>query len=126
LKITELDVQRRQVKAPFDGVIVEVFVHEGEWVRSGDPILRVVHMDQLRVEGSLDANRITPGDVDGKDVTVSLKGQSQEFHGKVVWASPIVEPGGRFRVRAEVANQKNGGHWLLRPGMGATMRIHWK
>jgi macrolide-specific efflux system membrane fusion protein len=129
LEVAQLDLQRRQIKAPTDGVVVEVYVDEGEWVRAGDPILRVVRIDKLRVEGFLDANKLLPAQVDGKPVTVEMGmpgGLKRTFEGKVVYASYLVETGARFRIRAEVDNQQVDGAWQLRPGQTVTMTIHWR
>lgn len=127
LERAEMDVDRRHVKAPIAGVVVKRHVHEGEWLRPGDPILRVVRMDPLRVEGFIDATRYSPADVDGRDVriTVDLPGGRQvSLKGHVAFASPIIEAGPRFLVRAEIDNRPdNRGHWQLRPGLVVDMTI---
>jgi hypothetical protein len=46
--------------------------------------------------------------------------------GKVVYASPTTEAGGKFLVRAEIENPKSGGHWVLNPGLNASMSIQLK
>jgi hypothetical protein len=54
-------------------------------------------------------------------VTVEIAaagGQTATFNGKIVFVDPEVGVYGQ-RVSAEVENRKdNGGHWLLRPGVG--------
>jgi hypothetical protein len=57
-------------------------------------------------------------------VEVALANQPQaRFTGQVVYISPIVQAGNKYRVRAEVENRFDQGHPLLRPGMTATMTI---
>ena len=46
--------------------------------------------------------------------------------GKIVFVSPLVQPGGEYLVWAEVENKQENGHWLLRPGLTATMTIQLK
>jgi multidrug efflux pump subunit AcrA (membrane-fusion protein) len=122
------DVGRRDIISRIDGVIVEVYPHEGEWLRPGDPIVHIVRMDQLWVEGRLDSTQYSPADVAGRPVIVgavlSRRGQ-YEFEGRIDFVSPIVDADNRFKVRAIVVNKSDqqSGQWLLRPGMETTMTI---
>ena len=52
--------------------------------------------------------------------------REESFKGRIVFVSPLVEPGGDFRVWAEVENRqaKESVEWLLRAGQTATMTIH--
>ena len=52
---------RRKVRAPIDGVIVELKRHRGEWVAAGDTLLRLLRMDRLRIEGFINAKDYVPG-----------------------------------------------------------------
>ena len=120
------NIERCRIESPFDGVVLEVMQEKGEWVDAGQPVLRVVRMDRLRVEGFLDASQFNPEDVDGREVTVQVEranGRSVSFRGTVVYVSPLIQ-GGRYRLRAEVDNIQERGHWLLSPGASATMTIH--
>jgi len=67
--------------------------------------------------------------VAGRPVTVEVPlagGRSTRFQGQVVFISPIVQAGNKYRVRAEVANRSENGHPILRPGMSATMNVNLK
>lgn len=127
--LEKINLERRQIKAPTDGMIVKRFVRAGEWVKPGDPVLHLVRMDKLWVEGFIDAagaNGVTPGEVDRKPVTVTVllpRGRVETFQGQVVLASPMIEAGSQFLVRAEVGNRQNGSHWLLLPGTEAQISI---
>ena len=133
------EVQRRQISSPLDGMVVRVSRHLGEWVQPGDPVVHVVRMDRLRIEGFLSAadtldrdGRVTargyaPADVDARPVIVTVGlagGRRESFQGKVVFVSPLVQAGGEYRFWAEVDNRKQGKHWLLLPGSMAGMTIH--
>src|SRR5262245_21650998 len=39
---TKLAITRRKIVAPFDGVVVQIFVRLGEWVEPGQKMLRIV------------------------------------------------------------------------------------
>jgi len=122
-------IDRRLIRSPLDGMVVQVFPHQGEWMQPGDPLARVVRTDRLRVEGYVDSSRHDPAEVSGRPVTVEVAlagGRRESFKGKIVFTSPLVESGGDYRVFAEVDNRQDPGsrQWLLRPGQTATMTIH--
>jgi len=123
LEAAELDLARRDIISPIDGVIVEVYPHEGEWLRPGDPIVHIVRMKELWVEGRLDSTQYSPVDVAGRPVVATL-GQ-HEFPGRIDFVSPIVDGDNHFKVRAVVVQEpdKQSGQWLLRPGMQTTITI---
>ena len=95
----------------------------------GDPLARVVRTDKLRVEGYVDSAKFEPEQVHDRPVTVTVNfagDREESFKGRIVFVSPLVEPGGDYRVWAEVENRQPQGsnQWLLRAGQQATMTIH--
>ncbi len=138
--VGNLSVDRRQVKSPIAGVIEQRYKDVGEWVQPGEPIMQVIRMDQLRIEGFLRADEVLPTDVLNKEVSVEVvfrktaasqaagdeAGNSllQPFKGRLVFVSNQVQAGGEYKVWAEVKNRQTpDGQWVLRPGMVATMKI---
>lgn len=122
----ELSVTRRQVLSPIDGEVVSLLHEAQEWVNAGEPVAQVVRMDRLRVEGFVSTAELSVSEIVGKDVLVELllaRGRTERFTGKVVYVSPIVTAGGKYRVRAEVENRLENRQWLLRAGMNASMTI---
>ncbi len=122
-------IQRRKISSPIDGTVVQIYPHLGEWMQPGDPLARVVRIDKLRVEGYVDSARFEPEQVHDRPVTVKVvfaDEREETFKGRIVFVSPLVEPGGDFRVFAEVENRQPPGssQWLLRAGQTATMTIH--
>jgi multidrug efflux pump subunit AcrA (membrane-fusion protein) len=129
LRAAEVNLQRRVIKAPLDAVVVELSRHEGEWAQRGDPIMRVIRIDRLRVEGFLNAKDYDNSEIQGRPVSVVVKlarGQTETVSGKIVYVKPTVEAGGEFLVRAEVQNRRENGAWILRPGLNAEMTIQLK
>jgi multidrug efflux pump subunit AcrA (membrane-fusion protein) len=123
----EDSILRRRIVAPFDGVVVEVFQENSEWVDAGEPVVRIARMDRLHVDGFLDANQYNPSDVADCEVTVEIQlaqGRKETFAGRVVYVSPIVSVGNMVRLQAEVDNRLERNEPLLRQGMTATMIIH--
>ena len=137
-KVAEAEVEtvanelaRRTIKAPFDGVVVQLHRQESEWVQPGDPVLRVVRMDRLRVEGFMNCEDCAPEEIEGAAVTITVDlagDQSARFQSTITHVSPLVEASGDYRIWAEVDNPRGGGEypWLLRPGSEAQMKIDLK
>jgi multidrug efflux pump subunit AcrA (membrane-fusion protein) len=129
LKAAEANVQRRRLISPMDAVVVKLSRREGEWVQPGDPVMRLMRVDLLRVEGTLNAKNYRPTEIQGRPVQVVVTlphGQRETFQGKIVFASPVIRSGGDFQVRAEVQNRKQGDSWLLDSGLPAEMTIQLK
>jgi macrolide-specific efflux system membrane fusion protein len=130
LNLANNEIDRRRVLAPFAGVVAEIYPNAGEWVNPGDPILRLVRMDRLRVEGFVRAEEYAPHEVDAKPVTIEVKLPQVgvvPFTSRIGFYSPEVEASGDFRVWAEIENRKDSqGHYLVSPGLPATMILNMK
>jgi len=126
LDAAEYSLRRRQITSPLDGVVVAIPRHQGEWVQTGEPLLRVVRMDRLRVEGWVPVKKFNPTEVAGQSVEVEIelaRGEKVRFTGKITFVSPLVDTSDEYKVWAEVENRQEKGHWLLRPGHTATMTV---
>jgi macrolide-specific efflux system membrane fusion protein len=126
VKSAEASIRRRRIAAPLDGIVADVYRQQGEWVNAGDPVLRIVRMDVLRVEGFLDGARFNPADVAEAPARVAFTiagGRRMELPGQIVFISPEAQAGNKHRVRAEVHNRQEQNEWLLRPGMSVEMTI---
>lgn len=120
------DIERRQVLARIAGMVVDVKRHKGEWVNPGDTVVRLLRMDKLRVDGQLTLDEVSPESVFGRPVTVTAEltgGREVKLPGKIVFVDPLIGPGGRYRVIADVENREENGVWLLLPGMQSKMFI---
>lgn len=108
-------VDRRQIVSPLDGVVVQLHCRRGEWVKPGDPVLRVVRIDRMRAEAFVPAGQAS-GDWIGRSVRFVRATGSAEgdvFEGKLTFVSPEIDPvNGQIRVWAEFENRDQS----LRPG----------
>lgn len=126
VKSSEASIRRRRITAPLDGMVADVLRQKGEWLNAGDPVLRIVRMDRLRVEGFLDGSRYNPVDAARRPVRVTFTvagGRRVELPGQIVFINPEAPAGNKHRVRALVQNRQEQGEWLLRPGMSVEMTI---
>jgi multidrug efflux pump subunit AcrA (membrane-fusion protein) len=123
----KITVNRRALRAPFDGVVLKVAKHVGEWVAIGEPVLELVRVDRLSIRGDLVASEWNPADIEGRDVTVEVKlprGRVEKVPGKVVFVSPVVV-GSKVEVWAEIDSPlEKDGRNLVPAGLTAQMTIH--
>ncbi|WP_417748462.1 HlyD family secretion protein [Rosistilla oblonga] len=123
LDAAQLQLAQHQVQAPFDGVVVELYRQQGEWVKPGDPIVRVLRLDRLRVEGFL-PTQLLRSDLVGSPAEIHVVGfakQSLVFQGEVSFVSPEVDAvNNEVAIWAEFDNPE----LLAWPGMQGTLTIH--
>lgn len=127
VEAADLAIDRRTLRAPFNGEVVTLYRENGEWVNPGDPILRLMRLDTMRVEGFADQSKYDPHEIQGCEVTIEVtlaRGRKEQFPGRIKYVSSLVMANGTYLVRAEVANRQEFGRWMLRDGLTATMTIH--
>lgn len=128
VKMMDVRRARHRIVAPVDGIVVEVTHRVGEWVETGQSVLRIVRVDRLRAEGFVDAvhlPRLKRGQrvrlraaVATAESTESV--EPTEFEGVLKFVSPeVVAVDGRIRIWAEIDNQKQ----QLHPGVRASMSV---
>ena len=139
-RIAQLTVEENEealktykVLAPFSGIVSKVYQRKGEAVQQGTPILEVLSIDRVKVEGYIsisDAFDVKTGDtvwvqLDAGDLKISKDQKESMGFEKVIMGkvkivdstfSPII---GSVKVTAEVPNLDR----ILRPGLNATMTI---
>jgi multidrug resistance efflux pump len=132
---TSVDLDLRQIKAPFRGQVVELYKKPGEWVQSGEKVMHFVGLDRVRVSGFVLASLVSPYELIGKPVTITVSAAGEKKHtvkGTIGFASPIIEGTGlahQFRVWAQVDNEKivdpltKQESWKIQPGSMANMTI---
>jgi HlyD family secretion protein len=122
----EVTVGRHKLNSPISGEVVKIMAHNGEAVQPSQPIVRVVNLETLWVEGDVPAKQFARSELDGQPATVEVettRGETASFTAEVVYVSPLTDTGGTYKVRAAVKNRKLNGKWLLGPGIPAKMNI---
>lgn len=137
LQAIGIELDRRQIKAPFKGEVVEVHKKRGEWTQAGEPVLHLVRMDKVRIKGFvLLSTGASPDEVEGKSVQVSVysagKTEPTIIKGTVGFASRVIEGVSnyrQFRVSVDVDNPKvvdpltKKDVWAIQPGTMANLVI---
>ncbi len=125
----ELQIDIRNIEAPFQGMVAEKVKDQDDWVKSGDVMLRLVSLDKLRVVGHIrvDSLEAPPHLLVGAPATVDIQlypGAVQTVEGNVGFVSPVVQSSGAYKFWIEIPNQKIDDQWIFREGMTATVRIN--
>ena len=120
----QVQLELRKVISPYDGIIVERLRDQGEWVKAGEPILRLVHLKEMRVEVNVPVQGASAAMLQNARIRVhvNINGDDVTFDSTIEYVSPVIELN-TCRIWARVPNQMIAGGWMLRDGMEATVDI---
>ncbi len=103
-------LKQRYLRSPFDGVIMERLLNEGELAEAGTgrkPLLKIAQINPLRVEVSLtqiEFDRIKVG----TQANVMPQGLGSVYPAKVIIVDKVIDAAsGMFGIRLELPNPKN-------------------
>lgn len=106
-------IDRKQIRAPFSGILGIRQVDLGEYLSAGDPIVPLQAVDPLYVNFAVPQQDVPRLRV-GSAVKVTAEGLGEEFTGRITALDSVVDPQTRnVQVQATLPNQKG----RLRPGM---------
>lgn len=132
LRVSQLNLDNRITKAPFAGLVVEQLRHEGEWCQRGAPVLRIVRMDALTVQGRVQLKEVAPHELLGRQVEVEVqlaRDSTLKLPAlRIDRVDPEISPDGSYRVWTQIENQRANhtaaaSPWIMRPGMRGSMSI---
>lgn len=117
----ELELEKTQIMAPFDGIVARRYIREGQTVARDERLFWVTATGPLRVRFTLPSrfvNRVKVGE--RVAVTVADGDPAIEHTARVIQLSPVVDPAsGTIEVLAELV----GAVPELRPGMQADVHL---
>lgn len=124
----EVHLQLRKIVAPFEGIVAEKIKERYDWVRAGDVILRLVSMEQMRVQGQVRVSQLSaaPHELVGAPATIDVElfpGRVERIASKVGFVSPVMESSGAYKIWIQIPNQKSNNQWIFREGMPAKIEI---
>ncbi len=124
MNLAELELDRRTIRSPLDGMVVDVAVQKGEAVGAAEPVIRIISTERLRVIAHVDRNlafQVHNGDA--AEFVVQTERDLQRFPAKVVFVSPEIRfTEQTFDVWVEVENSRG----QLLPGMKGNLTIKIK
>lgn len=113
-------IEKRQLRAPFDGRLGIISLNPGSYVNAGDVIVTLQQIDPILVD--LNVPQMNLADIEvGQPVVLALGAYSDHpFLGEINAISPKLDPATRnVQVEASVPNPDR----LLKPGMFADVAI---
>jgi multidrug efflux pump subunit AcrA (membrane-fusion protein) len=114
-------LKQYQLQSPIQGKVIEHFKDIGEWVRSGDPLVRVMDTSTCYVEVDVEIHELANTPL-GRSVDLlipSPKGQ-QNITGTVTFVSPSADRGsGLVRVKVIFDNSQA----KVIPGVTAVVQL---
>jgi len=117
----ELELEKTQITAPFDGIVARRYVRVGQTVARNERLLWVSATGPLRVRFTLPSRFMTQLKVGQQlAITVADGNPGIEHAARVIQMSPVVDPAsGTIEVLAELP----GAAPDLRPGMQAEVQL---
>jgi membrane fusion protein (multidrug efflux system) len=113
-------VDKKAIRAPFDGRVGIRQVDVGQYVGAGTTVVTLQRLDPIYVDFSIAQQQIPSVKAGDRVVLTSDTFPGRTFSGKITALDPKVDTATRtVRVRAEVANPEK----LLLPGMFASVMI---
>ena len=116
----ELEREKTQIRAPFDGIVARRYIHVGQKVAVGDRLFWITATAPLRIRFTV-PERLLNKIHDHQEVSVTAAELPGGDHrARIVFVSPVVDPAsGTLDVVAELV----GSAGELRPGMQANVRF---
>lgn len=98
----ELELERLNLRAPHDGIVVLINVAEGEMLEDS-AAMRIVNLDELLVELDVSSERFASFEV-GQDIKINIA-SGEIVTARVVFADPIIDLASKsFRLNAALPN----------------------
>lgn len=117
-------ISKFSVKASFDGFVVAKFTEAGAWVRSGDPVVELLALDEVEVKSFVSEQHVTFIRL-GMEVRVEIPAlPDRSFNGFVSAIIPQADSRARtFPINVRVKNEIKRDGPLLKAGMYARVEL---
>jgi membrane fusion protein (multidrug efflux system) len=118
----ELELEKTQITAPFNGIVARRYVRVGQSVTRNDRLFWVTAVAPLRIRVTLPERflgRVRPGAMVGI-VPAEAVDSPHRYRARVIQVSPVVDPSSdTIEILAELSGETAG----LRPGMRADLHL---
>ena len=121
LELAEDAYDKKHLKAPFSGILTEVYLEVGEYCEPPQPILRLVDTSRFYCEANVDPMAAAKLNIGDPVVYLSETASGRNrLSGEVVFISPVIDPAsGLLRIKALFSNPDG----LVRPGEGGLLEL---
>ncbi|AJY51336.1 efflux transporter, RND family, MFP subunit [Halomonas sp. KO116] len=97
-ELAQLQLERHQIRAPFDGMVTHRESNIGEWVNPGDNLLTLVDLASLRLDFSVPLSAYQR--FEGSQLEVRLEGSDQWHPARTLARIPLDASSRQFLLRA--------------------------
>lgn len=121
LKTLQAQLEMARIKAPFDGVVDEIFAKEGELATPGARIIHLVNISELKVYGSV-SETFLPSIHEGAKVLLSFPVYPDyTIQAEIYRKGEVINEKSRtFKIEIKLDNKKN----KLKPNMISKIRLN--
>ncbi|PID67545.1 MAG: efflux transporter periplasmic adaptor subunit [Flavobacteriia bacterium] len=120
LKSLNSQLEKLTLKAPYSGVIDEVFAKKGEMAGSSTPILRLVNLSKMYVESEVPETYLT-AIKRRTPVIINFNAIGKEVHAKINEVGSYINPENRsFKIKVNLNNRDRD----LKPNLLADLKIN--
>jgi RND family efflux transporter MFP subunit len=103
--VAERNLELCDVKAPFNGRLVEKLVNEFEYVRTGQPLVKIIDDNQLLAVMHLPSSEKNIIKL-GQEMKIKIDETGSTHKGKIYKISGVIDPGSRtFEIKVLVDNE---------------------
>lgn len=119
LELLQQQLRMTKVRAPFGGVVDEIFPKTGEMAMAGQPVIRLVNLSDVYL--SADVSEAYVGTVGaGTEAEVYISSLDKTVTSKVIQVGQFINPGNRtFKVHVGLDDHSN----LYKPNMMASINL---
>ena len=126
LGAAEVQIDLRKINAQRTGMVSEITKRQSDWVRAGEPILRLTSMEKLRIKANVKVTD-SPHLLQNAPARVTIlyaEGKSETVEGSVTFPSPRAVNRNEYQIHVDVPNRLTpDGQFLFREGMVAIVEI---
>lgn len=84
-------VDKCTIKAPFNGAVADVMVHDYETIKQGDPLLKIISIDNLEFDIQIPSNWLEWLHI-GSIVNVHINETQKNVSATIIRINPLIEP----------------------------------
>ena len=126
LGAAEVQMDLRKIVAQRSGMVSEITKRQSDWVRAGEPILRLTSMEKLRIKGYAEVFD-SPHLLLNAPARVTIeyaKDRPETLDGSVSYVAPRSVSPNRYQIYVDLPNRMTpDGQYLFREGMVARIEI---
>jgi len=119
VELIEAQIQKTEIKAPFDGIVGLKNVSEGSYISNTNVVANLEQLDPMKIDFSIPEkymNQVKVGDV----INFSVAGSQENYKGEIYAIEPRIDIASRtLEIRAHAPNREG----KLRSGAFATIEL---